>query len=275
MLETATSDMEPDDAAVARRALLAHRGDPARLLTGTLARLGAVNPPDARDGAVRLTPLGLWAVREELTDIGVDIPLLPASVGEMTAQQLLLVADDADQEEFESEADVWVSGREPELAARELLRVAADDGPDSRLLAVSVVTRIGDAAEPAWRENLDTPELRAYAKIALSGLAEDPDRAVPAELEPLPEDLAWVATDMLVLACDDEEPDPESIVACLSDSVPPGEEGALFEMISQAAHPDAVDVLNHIGRHHPDKGIAKAARTSAHHAVSRRGRTLG
>ncbi|MBO0820383.1 MAG: hypothetical protein J2P26_05985 [Nocardiopsaceae bacterium] len=274
MLETATADLDPDDAARARRALLDDRGDPARLLTATLARLGAVDPPDADDGSVRLTPLGLWAVREELTDIGMDIPLLPATVGEMTAEQLLLVADDADQAEFESEADEWVSGREPARAARELLRVAADDGPDSRLLAVSVVTRIGDAAEAAWRESLATPELRAYAKIALSGLARDPDREVPADLEPLPEDLAWVATDMLVLACDDDEPEPEAIAACLSDSVPPGEEGDLLEMIARAAHPDAVGVLSHIGRYHPDKAIAKAARTAAHHARSRRGGSL-
>ena len=269
MLDTATSEMEPDEAAEARQALLDAHGDPARLITDTLARLGAVIPPAADDGAVRLTPLGLWAVREELTDIGMDIPLLPATVAEMTASQLLLVADDADQTEFESEADAWVAGREPGQAARELLRVAADEGPDSRLLAVSVVTRIGDAAEPAWRENLATPELRAYAKIALAGLAGDAAADLPAELEPLPEDLAWVATDMLVLACDDEDPDPEAVAECLGDSVPEGEETTLFEMISRASHPDAVGVLKHIGRYHPDKRVAKDARTAAHRALSR------
>ena len=271
MLETATAEMEPDEAARARRDLLERHGDPARLITDTLARLGAVDPPAADDGAVRLTPLGLWAVREELTDIEVEVPLLPATVAEMTAHQLLLVADDAGPEEFESEADAWVCCRGPGRAARELLRVAADEGPDSRLLAVSVVTRIGGAAEPAWRESLATPELRAYAKIALTGLAQDPDRAVPAELEPRPEDLAWVATDMLMLVCDEEDPDPEALADCLSDSVPAGEETALFDMISRASHPDAVGVLNHIGRHHPDRQIAKGARAAAHRARSRRG----
>ncbi|HEX6447883.1 MAG TPA: hypothetical protein VF060_00285 [Trebonia sp.] len=268
MLDTATAEMEPDEAAGARQALLDTIGDPARLIIGMLAKLGAVLPPVPDDGAVRLTPLGLWAVREELTDIGVEIPLLPASVAEMTAEQLLLVADDADQEEFETEADAWVAGREPEQAARELLRIAADEGPDARLLAVSVVTRIGDAAEAAWRENLTTPELRAYAKIALAGLGH-PDLAVPPELEPLPEDLAWVATDMLALACDDEDPDPDAVAECLGDSVPEGEEGMLFEMISRSSHPDALAVLTHIGRHHPDKRIAQDARTAAQRAKSR------
>jgi hypothetical protein len=269
MLDTATAEMEPDEAAGARQALLDSSGDPARLIIGMLAKLGAMHPPAPDDGAVRLTPLGLWAVREELTDIGVEIPLLPASVDEMTAEQLLLVADDADQEEFETEADAWVAGRDAGQAARELLRIAADEGPDARLLAVSVVTRIGDAAESAWRENLTTPELRAYAKIALAGLGH-PDLAIPQELEPLPEDLAWVATDMLVLACDDEEPDPEAVAECLGDSVPEGEEATLFEMISRSSHPDAAAVLTHIGRHHPDKRIAKDARTAAHRAQSRR-----
>jgi hypothetical protein len=270
MLDTATAEMEPDEAVGARQALLDGQGDPARLVTDMLARLGAVHPPAPDDGAVRLTPLGLWAMREELTDVGVEVPLLPSRVAEMTAGQLLLVADDADQAEFESEADAWVAQRGPEQAARELLEIAASEGPDARLLAVSIATRIGDAAEPAWRHSLDTPELRAYAKIALAGLAQDPDKAIPAELEPLPEDLAWVATDMLALACDDDDPDPEAVAECLGDSVPAGEEAALFEMISRASHPDAVDVLQHIGRHHPDKRIAKDARTAAHRALSRR-----
>jgi hypothetical protein len=242
-----------------------------------LAQLGAVDPPvaddpAADDPAVRLTPLGLWAVREELTDIEVDVPLLPANVTDMTAAQLLLMADDADQQEFESESDAWVAAREPGEAARELLSVAAGDGPDSRLLAVSVVTRLGDAAEPAWRASLDTPELRAYARIALAGL--DPDNAAAANLAPREEDLAWVATDMLVLACDEDEPDPEDLAESLSDSVPPGNEAELFAMMSRAGHPDAVGVLSYIGRHHPDKRIAKEARTAAHHAQSRRDGSL-
>jgi len=268
ILDTATADMEEEEAAEARDAWLTSFGDPARLITGMLAQLCAVAPPAADDGAVRLTPLGLWAVRAELNDIGVSVPLLPPTVAEMTAEQLLLVAEDAEQAEFESESDVWVATRDPEQAARELLAVAAADGPDARLLAVSVVTRIGQPAEPVWRESLGTAELRPYAKIALVTLAEgETPGAVPDnDLEPLPEDLAWVATDILVLACDEEDPDPEAIAECLSDSVPAGEEASLFELISKSPHPDAAGVLTHIGQHHPDKRIAADARTAARRA---------
>ncbi|MGH3169683.1 MAG: hypothetical protein ACRDN0_27865 [Trebonia sp.] len=271
LLETATAEMDPETGSEAQAAWVNAHGDPARLILGKLTELGAVAPPEPDDGAIRLTPLGLWAVREELTDVGISIPLLPASVTEMTAEQLLLVADDADSDEFEAVSSAWVAARDPEQAARELLRVAAADGPDSRLLAVSVVTRIGPAADAAWRDNLGIPELRPYAKIALATPGEGEETGdVPDELEPTPEDLAWVATDMLVLTCDEEEPDPEAIAECLGDSVPAGEEAMLFEMISRTSHPDAVEVLRHIGKHHPDKRIAKDARTAAHRAESRR-----
>ena len=143
------------------------------------------------------------------------------------------------------------------------------------LLAVSVVTRIGPAAEPAWRDSLAAAQLRPYAKIALATPGDSDQRgATPGELEPSPEDLAWVATDMLVLACDDEEPDPEAIAESLGESVPTGEEAALFETIARAGHPDALGVLRHIGKYHPDRRIAKDARTAAHRAESRRGGAL-
>jgi hypothetical protein len=275
ILDTATAEMGPEEAENARDAWLNAYGDPARLITAMLAQLDAISPPDSDDGSVRLTPLGLWGVREELTGIGADVPLLPASVQDMTAAELVLLADDTEADEFESESGAWVAAHEPGDAAGELLTVAADGGPDARLIAVSVVTRIGEAAAPAWRNALSTPALRPYAKIALAALAglaageDGPGPAVPAEIEPSPEDLAWVATDMLVLACDDEDPDPEAVAECLSDSVPEGEEATLFGMMARAGHPDTVDVLRHIGRHHPDAAIAKEARDAVHRAQSR------
>jgi hypothetical protein len=39
--------------------------------------------------------------------------------------------------------------------------------------------------------------------------------------------------------------------------------------MSRGVHPDAVAVLNHVGKYHPDKRVAKAARTAAHKAASR------
>ena len=55
----------------------------------------------------------------------------------------------------------------------------------------------------------------------------------------------------------------------IRDAVPPGQEQQIFDAMSRSPHPDAASVLSLIGRRHPDKPIAKAARTSAHRAASR------
>ncbi len=86
----------------------------------------------------RLMPLGLAAVRTQLVDSGVEIPLLPPAE-QMTAAQLIAMAEGASEEEFTAETAAWLSHRTAEAAARELLAVAAESDPASRLLAVSIV----------------------------------------------------------------------------------------------------------------------------------------
>jgi hypothetical protein len=48
--------------------------------------------------------------------------------------------------------------------------------------------------------------------------------------------------------------------------VPAGREREAFEAMARSAHPGASKVLTLIGKLHPDKRIAKAARTSAYQA---------
>jgi hypothetical protein len=265
--ENTCGDMPAAVAAALRATWEEHFGDPALLL---LAKLGDLRAATEAGGMVRLTPLALAALREQLVEAGVEIPLLPATAAELTGAQLLAMAEGVSDEEFEAEADAWAAARGADAAARELLALAAEGDPGERMLAVAAVTRLGAAAEPAWRDSLDVPEVRAYAKVALAGAAED-GADLPPGLEPLPEDLAWVATDMLALACDEDYPDPDEIAAAFREAVPAGQEAALFDAMGRCAHPDVVDVLNHIGRYHPDKQVAKAARTAAHRALSRRG----
>ena len=112
-------------------------------------------------------------------------------------------------------------------------------------------------------------------KVALAQLSGvDPEGAGPAdlpeELEMTPEDLAWVATDLLTLAIDEEFPDPEYLAISFREAVPAGREQMLFDGMASSTHPDTVDVLDHLGEYHPDKQVAKAARTAAHKAASRR-----
>jgi hypothetical protein len=246
-------------------------GDPARLLLDKLHTLLAVSETETdTDEIIRLTPLALAALHEQLVEAGVEIPLLPA-----TAAELLAMAEGISDTEFEAEASAWAAARGTDAAARELLELAAEGDPGARLLAVAAVTQIGAAAEAALRDSLSVPQVRGYAKVTLLALAGVADAAVgaadvPADLELTPDDLAWLATDLLTLACDDEYPDPDDLAVSFREAVPLGQEAALFDAMARSAHPDAADVLNHLGRYHPDKQVAKAARTAAHKAASRR-----
>src|ERR1700691_6111721 len=259
-----------DELAEARERWEEEYGDPARLL---LDRLHTVLAITEDDGVIRLTPLALAALHEQLVEDGADIPLLPPTAAELTGGELLAMAEGVTDAEFEAEAQAWVESRGDDPAARELLELAAEGHPGERMLAVAVVTSIGAAAAPALRESLAVEPLKGYAKVALLSLAGVDDISgaadVPSELELGPDDLAWIATDLLALACDDEYPDPDDLAVSFREAVPVGQEVPLFDAMARSAHPDAEDVLNHLGRHHPDKQVSKAARTAAHKAASR------
>ncbi len=256
-------------------------GDPARLLLDQMTELGAVRMSDSEDGDLAwLTPLGLAAMRTQFADSGVDIPLLPPA-DQMTAAELIAMADGAAEEEFEAETASWLAYRTPESAARDLLSVAAESDPASRMLAVAVVTELGAPAEPAWRAALGRMELRGYAKAALATLAAGASGALAsaetADDDLAEDDLAWMLTDALAAdgwddldnMDEDAEHEPADLAERLREAIPAGRELAAFEMMARAPHPDAASVLTVIGRYHPDKKIAKMARKSAYKAASR------
>jgi len=267
--EASTEELTPEQAASAWQTWTESYGDPAEYLLGQLAELNAVSLTDEGDegeqGPVAwLTPLGTWAMREQLIDADVEIPLLPPP-DQMTAADLLNAAHGLDEAETEAETAAWLASRAPETAAREMLAVAAGASAPERMFAVSTVQKLGAAAEPAWRDALDQPELRPYAKIALTEIAGgEPGVSAPADLEPDTEDIAWLLIDMVAAMSDD----PEDL-QLISDTIPEGQEPEVFEAMSLSPHPDAADALSLIGQHHPDKRLAKAARTSAHRAASR------
>jgi hypothetical protein len=276
--ENAAGDHDEDDEEVhedlelARERWEAEYGDPAELLLSKLREMLAIIETD---DIIRLSPLALAALHEQLIEAGVDIPLLPQTAAELSGSELLAMAEGVSDAEFEAEADAWTAARGSDTAARDLLELAAQGDPGERMLAVAAVARIGLPAEPALRASLAVPSVRGYAKVALIALvgidvAADPDASIPPELELGPEDLAWVATDLLALACDDEYPDPDDLAVSFREAVPLGQEAELFEAMARGAHPDVEIVLAHLGKYHPDKNVAKAARTAAHKAASRR-----
>jgi hypothetical protein len=269
--EVATEELAPGQAEEEWQAWTQAHGDPGEYLLGMLRELSAISLPDqAPDKHVeeaptaRLTSLGTWAMRELLLEDGVEIPLLPAS-GQMTALDLLAAAEGLGEEEFEAELAAWLELRIPGVAAGEMLAAASDADPVERLLAVAVVQKLGAAAEPAWRDALARAELRPYAKIALTEIANgERGVAMPPELEPDAGDITWMLTDTLAATLGDPDELPQQI----RDAIPAGQEQQAFDAISLSSHPYAAAVLTVIGKHHPDKQIAKAARRSAYRASS-------
>jgi hypothetical protein len=236
-------------------------GDPAHRLLSQLAALRAISPPGADDDAIELTPLALWALREQFRLDGIEIPLLKTTSAQMTAATLVAFADGVSEADGEAEFASWVGARGPDQAARELLAFAAFSGPQRRLAAVNLVRRIGAAATPAWHEAMQRPELRGYARIALA--ADLPESPTPLDRDPDPDDLIRVADDLLALACGEENPDPQEIAAQLSKAIPDGKESWVLALMSQTSHPDVAKVLMALGRYHPDRRIAKDARRTA------------
>jgi hypothetical protein len=261
--EAATGELPPAQADKAWQSWVRAHGDPARQLLDQMAAAGAVV---VTNDIARLTPLGLMSIRDQLLDAEVDVPLLPPPA-EMTPAHLFAMAD-ASPEDFEAEVGAWTSQRTPLEAARELLGFAADADAADRILAAGLAASLGPATEAAWRDVLDIPELRGYAKATLAQLAgdEEPD------LEP--GDVVWMLLDGLVLAgwddVDPDEDDLEFLLAELAEGIPAGREAEVFEGMWRAGHPDAAAVLTEIGKHHPDKDIVKAARKSAYKAASRK-----
>jgi hypothetical protein len=267
--ETVTEGLSPADAKRAWQERVSAYGDPMRLLLARLAEVGVIAlTEDPDDGElITLTPLGRFAVRDMLIECGVDVPLLP-DVDAMTATDVLGLGMTVPEEEFDDVFAEWVGCRTAEAAARELLAAAAGADARQRMLAAVIVTEIGAAAEPAWRDCLDQLAMRSYAKAALAQIA---GQDVPDDFTA--DDAAWMTIDTLAASgvTDVHGPhDPAEVALMVGGVVPPGQEQFIFEQMARLPHPDAADVLLVVGRYHPDKKLAKMARTAAHKAESRR-----
>ena len=267
--DAATADLAAEEAGRQWQEWVGAHGDPLRLLLGQLERLGAVS---VTDDVARLEPLGVHAVRSKLERDHLFVPVLPAP-DKMTPDDLVLVWMHG-SDDLEAELASWTDPRGEEEAARELLAFAADGNAATRTAAITIVSRLGQAAEPAWREALDRVELRCYAKPQLAKLAGlDPEGTdLPAELEPERADVAWLITDTFGPFShfdlgQEQFPFDFAELKRVSGLEKPDE---AFEAMARLDHPDAEAVLTMIGSHASDKATAKAARRAAYKASTRR-----
>ncbi|MEV6794769.1 hypothetical protein AB0M87_22895 [Streptomyces sp. NPDC051320] len=228
---------------------------------------GAAEPIDeedvARYGMVRLTPLGLYGIRARMLDAGVEAPVV-GDLAEKDASALLDALAHFPAAAARAETVLWLADREPAAAAAELLAAArgADRGAPLRRLhcqqALSLI--VDEAADHEVRAVLDDPELGGLARVRLA------ERGA-ADVPPPPEAMVfWLAIDTLAaqLDADGEDEELQALVEGLT-----GQHSGFFDAAWRVDHPATADVLEAMGRLHPDKKAAKEARKAAFKARSR------
>jgi hypothetical protein len=226
----------------------------------TLADLGVVElgTEELAGGlTVALSPLGIWGVHRRLLAQGWHVPVL-GGADRSGAVGLLVTLAGCDAEDGESEISAWLIGRSEEQAAAELIAAAATGSPGLRGAAFAVLDRIGKAAAEEVRAALDEPLLRAHAAVWLHEHGEQADLG--------PADRTWLLVDLGAGLL--EEADPHDVVAELLPDVPPEAQAEIVAGLWQVSHPGVIDLLTTLSEHHPDPGVARAARKAAFKARS-------
>jgi hypothetical protein len=225
----------------------------------------AVDDTDvSRYGMVRLTPLGLYGIRARLLDAGMSAPAV-GDLADKGADALLDGTSAFPPAAAQAETEQWLARREPLAAVRELLAAArgGDAGaPLRRLHCQQALSLVGMEAEPALREVLDDAELGGLARVWLSehGAAD-----VPAPSEAM---VFWLTIDTVAaqLAAEGNSAELQSLVEGLAQ-----QHSGFFATAWRVDHPATPDVLEAMGRLHPDKKVAKQARKAAFKARSQQG----
>ncbi|MGW2744273.1 hypothetical protein [Streptomyces sp. NPDC001450] len=218
----------------------------------------------SRYGMVRLTPLGAYGLRARLLEAGFEAP----AVGELADKGADVLLDGTahfGQSAAQAETEQWLARREPLAAARELLAAArgADAGaPLRRLRCQQALSLVGLEAEAALREVLDDPELGGLARVWLS------ERGAPDVPAPSQELVFWLTVDTVAaqLQAEGNSEELRALVEGLAE-----QHSGFFAAAWRVEHPATADVLEAMGRLHPDKKVAKEARKAAFKARSAQG----
>ncbi|MFD5907213.1 hypothetical protein ACFWHL_00705 [Streptomyces massasporeus] len=218
----------------------------------------------SRYGMVGLTPLGLYGMRARLMEAGYEAPAV-GDLADKGADALLDGTAEYPPGAAQAETEQWLQRREALAAARELLGAArgSDAGaPLRRLRCQQALSLVGASAEPALREVLDDAELGGLARVWLT---ENGATDVPAPSEAM---VYWLTIDTVAaqLAAEGNSEELRALVQGLAQ-----QHGGFFDAVWRVDHPATADVLEAMGRLHPDKKVAKEARKAAFKARSQQG----
>ncbi|MFD9726650.1 hypothetical protein [Streptomyces sp. NPDC059072] len=216
----------------------------------------------SRYGMVRLTPLGRYGIRARMLEAGVEAPAV-GDLADKGADALLDGVARYPEGAAQAEIEQWLAGRELPAAVAELLAAARGDdegAPLRRLRCQQALAPAGPEAEPVVRAVLDDPELGGLARV---WLAERGAADVPAPDGAM---VFWLTVDTIAaqLAADGETEELPLLMQTLT-----AHHTGFFDQVWRVDHPATADVLEAMGRLHPDKKAAKEARKAAFKARSR------
>ncbi len=219
-----------------------------RQILDRLSDLGALT---VSGGKISPTSLGLWATNRMLRKRGAVAPIVGDRAGSPAAE-LLEACAELSLDESEVEIRRWIEHR-PLTAAAELAEAARS----GRLpqLALHALGFAGPAAEAEVRALVAVEGLEPYARMWLVAHGHEDASSLTPEM--------LMAAFVAGLAAEAQQNGPVTAVARLMSLGPEDEQMRFVERLLRADQPGAAEVLEMIGRLHPSKAVAKAARRTA------------
>jgi hypothetical protein len=222
-----------------------------------LVDLGAITVDE--DGAVTLTPLGVWGMNQQLESIGLLAPAF-GDVTEMDARELLVRTECLSVEEAETIRAEWIGTRSHREAADAFLAAAREGSAMMRVAVMSVLEDdLDDVAIDAARPHLDHPTLGRHVRLLLIRHQELEESALTHE------DRRWLAVESLAALLEDVEP-PVHADDLLEEGWLVAEDALELSTAWKIDHPQLLMVLDAVASGHPRDGVRAAARKAARKA---------
>lgn len=218
-----------------------------RRIVRNLIDLGAVT---REDDAIALTPLGVWATNRMLRDQGEHAPVIGEHVA-ANATDLLVACAEMPMEDADREIARWIAAR-PSTAAAEL--AAAVRTGVLPMFAIHALGLVGPAAVHEIRSLVTDDRAGTFARLWLVEQGHDDPSSLPPEV--------LVTALVEALGAEADASGPLVAVARLQSLGPDDEQIALLQQLAHVDHPRASELLEVVGRVHPSKAVAKAARTA-------------
>jgi hypothetical protein len=205
---------------------------------------------------VRLTPLGLWGVRNALREQGFDAPLTEDLAGE-PAGVMCDALEYASPEVTEAALAAWIAARGEDKAAAELAAFCTDaPSASARLMAMNGLAHTGTAGVTQAQRLRSGGGLPGA--VATTWLIE---HSVINESTASDQELALALVDNFAALYEHD-----TLIEDLA-AYPVDDQVGFVRALADTAHPERAGMLTVISTEHPDRAVADAARK----AVSGRG----